>query len=392
MRAAALVVFAWIAVPLHCEAAGWRGDGSGRHPDVSPPSEWAEDKNVAWRTKVGSSYASPVVVGDRVFVTAEPDLLVCVDTVSGKVLWQKCNGIGELPDELRPGPDVRFPSQCGYATPTPCSDGKRVYALFGTGVVAAYDLEGKRLWVTLLGARKKQREPYGRAASPLVVGDRLLVQVNTLQALDAATGKPVWNAQSVEPTFGTPVATTIGDVPVVVTTRGEIVRVSDGKVLASELGTVNCASPIVQDGAVYFIDSIARAVRLSGKAGGRVEVQKLWTARLPGVPYASPVWDDGLIHTVTKDGVYCVLEAATGKIVLSKRLDILPDCSGSLSVAGGRLFLSSDAGVVLVLQPGREYKELRRNELELGSVATPAFSGKRIFLRGGEFLYCVAGQ
>ena len=110
--------------------------------------------------------SAPVVVGDRVFVTAEPDVLVCVHRDSGAVRWKQSTRFDDLPKAESVKPE-KPPTECGYTTPTPVSDGNRVAVLLGNGLAACYDLEGKRQWVRYLGV---ERMPNGRSASPAILG------------------------------------------------------------------------------------------------------------------------------------------------------------------------------------------------------------------------------
>ena len=193
---------------------GWRGDGTGRFPDASPPVKWSATENVAWKTPLpAGSNASPILVGDRIFVCSETSTLLCISAKDGTVLWSRSTPLADtLPEherqqalaeeakaeeaarQVRNLQDARnemsaavikqpgdaalkqkldkfedeikdaasalkalsptiLPKTCedaGYATPTPASDGKQVYVAFGTGIVACYDLEGQRRWVRRL--------------------------------------------------------------------------------------------------------------------------------------------------------------------------------------------------------------------------------------------------
>jgi outer membrane protein assembly factor BamB len=123
---------------------------------------------------------------------------------------------------------------------------------------------------------------------------------------------------------------------------------------------------------------------------GRLKHQKLWEQELPGDVIASPVVKDGLLHVVPFSSPdFRVLDAKTGAVLLEKELDIDPNVYPSLALAGGWLYVGNDEGAMLVLDPGRDYKEVRRNRLPKGSGASPAFSGAHLFLRGGDFLYCI---
>jgi len=366
---------------------GWRGDGTGRCPAARPTLEWADGRNVQWRTSAGEGNSSPVAVGGRVFLTAEPDKLLCLDAATGKLLWQSTHGKNDLPAAARGG-ELEPPTECGYATPTPCSDGKDVFVLFGNGVAACYDLAGKRKWIVRIAI--VQTEEHGRAASPVLVGGRLLVHVTDLFCLDAGTGATLWRRRA-KAAFGTPVAVRIGQTDAVITPAGDAFRVSDGQKLADGLGSVEVASPVACEGVVYFIGSVARAVRLPAALDekGKLQPTPLWTKELEGEFYASPVVHGGLLYAVDREGRFVVLDAATGRSVVARELEVKGDCSPSLSFAGGHVLLGTDNGVTLVLDPAGPGRLVRANALPEGSVATPAFADGRIFLRCGRDLVCV---
>jgi outer membrane protein assembly factor BamB len=378
------------------DASGWRGDGSGRFPDAKPPLGWTGSAagNIRWKTEVGRSMSSPVVVGDRVFVTAEPDLLVCVDRDSGQLLWKQRTQFEDLPEKERVKPE-KTATECGYSTPTPVSDGKRVAVVFGTGLIACYDLEGRRQWIRHGGYDSTPQ--YGRSASPVIVDGKLIVSVSYLQAFDLQTGRSLWKAEKSKERYGSPLVTQVGDVPVVVTGGGEAVRVRDGTILASGIGLSEHVTPIRSGRVIYFIDAESRAVELPEKAADTVQVKELWKRELDGEYFASPVLHDGLIHTVNAKGEYTVLDAATGKIVQEKELNLparakstrVPKFYPSLVLAGSVLFVGDDGGGSLWLKPGRTYAEASRNLLEEGAAGTPACTGTRVFLRGGHYLFCL---
>jgi outer membrane protein assembly factor BamB len=182
-------------------------------------------------------------------------------------------------------------------------------------------------------------------------------------------------------------------VPLAVTAKGTVVRISDGAILAKEiapgLGGDQAPSPIVDGHVVYLAYRRCSAVRLELKEG-RLRHEKLWEQELPGDVISSPVLWNGMLFVVPS-GVpeFCGLDAKTGEVLLRKVLDLPPNFYPSLAVAGGRLFLGNDKGDTLVLEPGREWREIRRNELPDGSCASAAFAGSHLFLRDGQDLYCV---
>ncbi len=370
---------------------GWRGDGSGQYPSADPVSRWSRDENVLWKTEVGAGASSPVVVGPRVFITAEPDLLISLDAATGKELWRKAHKVSDFPAASDAKHPVR-PNQYGDATPTPVSDGNRIWVFFGTGIVACYDLDGRCRWVNWYDMRLATT--YGRTVSPLLVGDRLLVHFGPLVCLDAATGRVLWQNDGARASYGTPAPARIGDVDVVVTPKGHIVRVADGKILATGLGNCGYTSPIVLRGVVYFIDREISAVQLPEKAGDKIDCRELWADELSGEFFASPLVCDGRIYTVDRAANYYVIDAATGKTLLKNALEMPPagrsegpSIYPSICLAGKRLLICNDAGDATLLEPGDQPSVVARNSLPGGSGGTPTLSGQRMFLRCGKVLY-----
>ena len=374
--------------------SGFRGDGTGLYPKADPPTTWdAEDgAHVLWEAQVGKGQSSPLALGGRVFVTAEPDLLVCVDRASGKVLWKKANPPSVPLTDAIEKRKLRTSTGCGYAAPSPVTDGERVYASYATGVVVCYDPAGNCQW--LRDIDRPQVLQYGRSASPVLADGKLLVSLSGLIALDPKTGKDVWVTTEAKPAYGTPAVTRIGDVVVVITPEGDCVRARDGRILASTLGCTKYTSPLVDAGVVYFVDQPTAALRLPAQAGDAIKAEKVWeNDDVEGEFFASPVCHGGLLYAASNERVLYALDAATGKIVFRKELEMASAGSDpanvypSLTLAGRRLILATDAGTALVLEPGREFKPVATNYLDKGSGASPVPDGRLLFLRGGTRLY-----
>ncbi len=380
-------------------SCGWRGDGSGVFSKAAPPIEWDAEakKNVLWSTKVGpGTFSSPIVVGEKVFVLAEPAELLCLDAKCGKVLWQKSNGFAELTTKTE---ERKIQKSPGNVTPMPVSDGRQVYVSFGSGIVGCYDLDGLRQWLVFVD--QPPGTLHGRSASPLLAGDKLIVSYHHLIALDAKTGKVAWQNEKVPETYGTPALARVGALDVVLAPSGFAVRLSDG----ASLGTVpplEYASPLVKNAVIYFVGSTTTALELSAPTAATLQTKVLWESDLDGTFFASPVCDNDLLFAVNNEGFFFALDARSGKVLLTMEQEI-PSAAGrnnmppanmypSLCLAGGRLFLSNDIGYTVVIEPGREYKEVCRNRLLEGSGGTPAFSGRRLFVRDGQQILCIGGE
>jgi len=367
---------------------GWLGTGSNVYPDATPVTEWSSTSNILWSASIGSAYSSGILIAGKLVVASEPSVLVCLDAVKGGILWQTDRPYPDLPENVEdivPG----GAGGTGNAASTPVSDGQFMYAVFGSGSVVCYDLQGQRKWSTRLKGTSPQ---YGHSASPLLVGGKLLVSFGNLTALDPKTGKEIWNAKDVQEAYGTPAKTKNGGVDVVIMPTGEIVRVSDGAVLASTEGTTKYASPIVHDNMVYFLDASFIALQLPEKVTDKFQAKKLWEASLEGGFYASPVLAKGLLFCVSDQGMLFIVDAKDGKVLVSKEIPFNSQGApvySSPAAAEKYVFIDNTAGETLVIEAAREYKEVKLNSLPEGSGSAPVFEGKRMFMRGGDKIYCI---
>jgi hypothetical protein len=410
---------------------GWRGDGTGRYPGATPAIEWSETKNVVWKTPLPSwGNASPVPVGDRVFVTSELTTLVCVEAKTGKELWKReidpndalpaghaQKGSFKLEAQHHPGE--------GHATPTPVSDGKQIYVFLGCGACAAFDMDGNRKWIV---AALDPPAPYGNlSSSPALANGNLILHTGTaIVGLDAATGKRLW-ARNItgRACRASPVVGSVGQTTFVLTPNGDVLAPADGKVLAANLFKFNHTSPVIQGDVAYcFTGSKAKftgrnqALRLT-TTGASITTTKLWSQEWaadgwrPDDFCTSPVAYQGLICIVDHNGALLVFDANSGE-PKPKRVvcEEAPKAQGhgsylvfsSPCVAGNYLFVTHSMGTTVVYQ-GRDLKELGRNMLEpLPTTyrkgerprepvrASLAFAGGRIYYRGATALYCIGQE
>lgn len=381
--------------------AGWRGDGEGRFPKVSPPVDWSPGgkAKVVWQTQVGSGYSSPIVVGNRVIIASDPDQLVCLSRDRGEVLWRRTTDYSELPNaqELQAR---KLPSTaCGYTTPTPVCDGNSIYVTLGTGLVARYDLDGKRLWLRHFDDGPPPQ--YGRSASPVLVDNKLMVQVSWLRALDPANGATIWEAKPARETYGSLAVTRIGDTDLLISPNGDMVRASDGALLAASVAQSGYTQPMARDGVAYFVDSFSVAVQLPDNIDAPFKPQELWTQELEGGGFfASPLLEGARIYATSSNGHLSVLDAKDGKILVHRKLDFgqadgqsrsddEPHAYPSVCLANDKLFLGSDQGQVWVHEPGPECRLLASPRLPAGSGSTPTFFMNQAFFRAGDLLLCI---
>ncbi len=276
----------------------------------------------------------------------------------------------------------------GYSAATPVTDGKHVYVIFGNGLAACYDLEGKRQWLKLV---EHPTVAYGHGASPVLVGDKLLVHFSDLVALNTKDGSEEWRVK-LPPNHGTAMHTRLGAVDVIIHPQGQVIRVSDGTVLAKNLGSTGPNSPLVQDGKVFFVNGQVRGYALPTSEKFPEKWETLWKPRTikgQGYWFPSPVLHDGLLYAISSRPILSVVDAKTGELVYEQDLELgVGDCYPSISLAGGRLYVSSDNGTTVVLKPGREFEELARNKLETFR-SSLVFEGKRMYVRTTKGLWSI---
>lgn len=277
----------------------------------------------------------------------------------------------------------------GNTAATPVSDGKYVGCVFGNGVVAAYDLEGKRLWSKFI---ESGRLGFGHAASPVLLDGKLIVHFKDLVALDIATGKEAWRV-ALTASHASPIGAKLGKENVVISPAGAIVRASDGKVLTKGKFRTSQASPILSGNILCtFARDGMEALELSQSAEGDISVKSLWSKDGSGERHQlpSPLAHDGLLYAVTTSGFINVVDLKTGKKVYRERLGT-GQVYGSVAMAGDLLYVADLRGKAVVFKPGKKFERVSTNQLE-GTGACPVFAGDHLYLRGQKNLYCLSAS
>jgi outer membrane protein assembly factor BamB len=309
--------------------------------------------------------------------------------------------VTEARDALEASRALRTPPTgdiIGYASSTPVSDGKRVFALFGNGVVSAFDLEGKRLWSRWFRNSPKIRSRFlmhghteGHAASPRLVAGILVVGFGSLMGLDPSTGKTRWDAGTFRD-YGTPGVLKVAGETVIVTAEGRRIRADDGVALPSKDPHTFYTSPVIAGGRVYVTGATSDD---AGQPRARASLWSttgaegpIWTTDLDRARYhVSPLVHHGLIYTLSVRGRLRVLRAKDGSLVYEEKL-ALERPQVSFSHAGGLLYIFGSEGRALVLRPGERFEVVASNRL--GPMrATPSFVGDAIYVRTHDRLYCL---
>ncbi len=401
-----LVVVASISVS---DAADWprfRGpNGTGIAADKDIPVQWNEKDGILWKVPIpGVGNSSPIVWGKRLFLQSSATdgsarQLLCIDVTNGKELWT----------QSVPGKRARINDRNSWASSTPATDGERVYALFWDGEsnrLHTYDFDGKPLWDHSFGGFKSQ---HGAAHSPIVEGGKVFVAhdqdgASELVALDAKSGKLVW--EKPRKPFRT-----CYSVPFLLTTPGrapELIVASTAGITSydPETGGTNwewtwtfdrsplrtVGSPVYGQGLVFATSGDGSGDRhmIAVKAGGKGDVTSsnlVWENKkvFPYVP-TMITWGDHL-YSVNDFGIAACNVASTGEEVWTKRLG--GNVSASPVLIDGKIYVCTEAGEVYVIAAEPKFKQLARNSMGEGVMATPAVADGRLFFRGKTHLFCI---
>ena len=415
----------WCAILLAVCAVAARGEdwpqfrgpqGSGVGESAVPMS-WSETTNLRWKTPLpGPGSSSPIVLGDKVYVTCYSTPggpmnlarhLLCIGKADGRVRWQR-----DLPAQLPEDSYEGYLTEHGYASSTPVSDGREVFAFFGKSGVFAFDTQGKKLWQTAIGKESSSRR-WGSAASPVLHGDLVIVNAaeesQSLRGLDRKTGRQVWKAEgaALELAYGTPGLVTLDDgtQELVIAVPGEVWGMNPltGKILwHATMGLTGNVSPsvVVHGSTVYVFGGFRSSGSLAVRAGGRGDVTEshiLWTSRNSSY-VATPLLHDGHLFWIDDRGQAFCISATTGELVYRERVAGIKaegrPVYASPVLAKDRIFVVSRWSGTFVLPAAPRYEILVQNSFEADDSdfsGTPAISDGELFLRSGKFLYCVSG-
>jgi outer membrane protein assembly factor BamB len=427
------------AAPSQGSWPSFRGpNASGIADGQHLPDRWngRTGENILWHTTIpGLAHSSPVVWGDRVFVTSaissQPNasfkpglygdgdasddrsrqkwMIYAIDAHTGKVAWERVAFEGE--------PANKRHIKSTYASASPATDGRIVVAWFGSQGVYAYDVNGTPLWKVDLGrvdmgAYDIPSYEWGPASSPIIWNGLVLLQCDTqadsfVLALDGATGRTVWKTDRQElPSWGTPTVVSTGGRDELVTNGANYIRgydVRTGQELWRLGGSskITAPTPILANGLI-IVASGRRPERpifaVRADARGDLTLDKdrtsnsgvAWskTARGPYMP--TPLAYNGILYSLNNDGIFDAYEIETGKEIYRKRLDpIGSGFSASPVAADGRLYLSNEDGEMLVVAAGREFRLMSTNTMGELLMATPALSNGVMYVRSSSSLFAI---
>jgi outer membrane protein assembly factor BamB/rhodanese-related sulfurtransferase len=378
----------------------WRGpSGQGIVTGAGYPDAWSATENVVWKKPVaGRGNSSPIVWGDRIFLTTAYDggqrvAMIAFRRSDGTQLWETFAPEGETGWAHQKN---------GHASATPVTDGKLVYASFGNRGLAAFDLNGKLVWQRDVG----QIDNYhGPAGSPLLYKDRIILFQDHRQgafvgAFDTRTGKPLWKTpRSANVGWGTPVAVRVGNHDEIIVSSQHAVTAYDpdtGKELWRCDGNSFevIPTPVVGHGLV-FASSGRVGPTLAIRPGGKGDVTRTHLAWMSpkGSPFVpSPLVYGEHLYTVNDmASIVTCFEAATGKVLWQGRLGVAQREGFSASPIGvdGKVFFTNDQGETFVLRAGPTFELLRTNRIGETTLASPALVDGRWYIRTDRSLFAI---
>jgi outer membrane protein assembly factor BamB len=407
----------------------WRGpEAIGISRTATPPLEWSETRNIRWKVEIpGRGSSSPIVWGDRVFVTTAVPVglsgaaqhaprgglkprglhrfvVMALDRKTGKVVWER-TAREEEPHE------AAHTDNGTWASSSPFTDGQRVYAYFESFGLYAYDMGGTLLWEKDLGS-KRMRNQFGEGSTPALYGNTIVVAWDHLHgdgsfvvALDKRDGRELWRVARPEiDTWATPLIVEVNGRAQAIVPAMQRIRSYDletGAVVWEGDGlTMNpIPSPVHEDGLVFLMSGfqgndlrVIRVADAKGNIDGTPAVVWSFDRDTPYVP--SPIVVNGVLYFLkTNSGVLSAFDARTGKPhYQNQRLDAVPNVFASPVSAQGRVYFPGRDGATVVIKAGPTFEVLATNRLDEGFDASPALVDGEIYLRGQSTLYCIAEQ
>lgn len=407
----------------------WRGpDGNGvASQDANPPLRWSSEENVRWRTEIpGRGHSTPIIWDDRIFLTTaipsgkpfQPKysnrpgahdnlpvtqshrfVVLAIDRSVGTIHWQK-----EVNEAI---PREGGHQTASLASASPVTDGKHVYACFGSHGLYCIDFDGNVVWQTQLG-QMHTKHGHGEGSSPAIHGDVLVInwdheEGSFLVALDKSSGQEVWRRERDEVTsWSTPLIVDVDGAAQVVVCGTDRVRgyTLDKGEIVWECGGMSAnivATPVASKGIVYVGSSYEKralmAIRMDGAKGDITASDHVLWMRSRGTPYVpSPLlYEDSLYFLTHYQNVMTRIRAESGEDAPgAMRLGALRNIYASPVAAAGHVFVTDLQGTTQVLTNSEIPRSVAVNPLGEPVSASAAIVDDAIFLRGETHLYCIA--
>ncbi len=432
-----LTVVALSAKPKDLNWSQWRGaDGTGVATAANLPAAWQPDKNIKWKTPLaGRGHSSPIVWGKRIFLTAEingevvpgakavahtlegqpfkhPDSIggdrkhtfkvLCLDRDSGKLLWERTAYEGPVYDDRH--------RKGSYAAPTPATDGKSVFAWFGTegDGLYSYDFNGKLLWKAPVS--KIASVGMGPGASPVLFENLVILQCDEdngeksfITAIHAKTGKEAWRvARKVQASWSTPLIVRTPQRAELIASGAEFVIAYDpktGKELWRTKGheDTGVPTPVAGQGMAFIVAGYPQKRTMAIKLGGSGDLTNtsniVWKYEKGSAYVPSPILYHDYLYLLTDRGIMTCLDAKTGKVQYEGgRLPVPATVTASPIAFDDKILLTSEDGDTYVIKAGAKHEVIATNSVGEPVYASPAVADGMIFIRGEKHLFCITAK
>ncbi|MCG9127963.1 PQQ-like beta-propeller repeat protein [Candidatus Poribacteria bacterium] len=418
----------------------WRGPNTnGTAVNANPPITWSESENIRWKVTIpGMGHATPIIWKDKIFIqtavkseienTDKPDeenqleesrsgrrrgrrgnrnrvlqklkyVLIALNRSDGSEIWQKTLR------ETTPHEGIH--SDGSFASNSPITDGEHIFAYFGSRGLYCLDMKGNLIWEKDIGIMRK-RNAFGEGSCPIIHGNTIVILQDHegqsfITALDKRTGDEIWKEDRDEPTTWTsPIVVDyngINQVIVPASNRTRSYNLSNGE-LVWECGGLTrnvIPSPIYMDGHIYVVSghggSSFQSINLDlaeGDITGTEAVKWQYDYDTPYVP--SPLISNDIIYFLKRnDNILTALDRQSGKVIYGPvRIQGISNVYSSMVGSEDRFYVASRNGNVAVIKQGTTFEKLATNTLDDSFNASPVIVGSELYLRGSQYLYCIA--
>lgn len=368
-------------------------NGLGVSSGSNVPVKWdgKTGEGILWETELPAlGFNSPVVWEDKVFVSGgDEDIqeIYCIDAHTGKLVWQKPVEQSSSQDELEVTEDT------GYAAPSLTVDGKHVYGIFATGMLACFDFNGKSVWVRDLGIPENH---YGHSSSLILYAQNLIVQFDhgkeqKLMAFNKQTGKTKWvRKREVDMSWASPVIAETKSGAQIILNATPFVSAYNA-VTGDKIWELECMDGEVAPSAGYENNLAFVANEYAILAAIDVRNGKLvweYDDDLPEV--SSPLAVNGLLFTASSGGTVTCFEQKTGKVFWTQEFD--DGFYSSAIFAEGRVYLMDIKGIMYIFKAEKTYQLISKCEMHEDITSTPSIVNNRIYIRGEDYLYCIGSE
>lgn len=403
---ALLLMWTFVSVGLAEDWPSWRGaSGNGTSAETNVPVQWKDPEGIRWKVELpGVGTSCPVIVGNSLYLTSTSGRthqqlnVLCYDIANGNQRWH--SRFFGTPTPVF----TMFPPARGHAMPSVVANDERVIALFSTGELFSLDTNGRLQWTRSLAADYGAVEnDYGIAASPVLLKDRVLLQIDLTEgsyviAVSLKDGRTLWKSErhEVSDNWSSPVVTTIDSKQVLLcagSKRLEAIDTTDGKSLwkAEGLARLCCPTPILWKDSVIVTSGPGgnvQRLRLSGKPDA--PPMQLWQSVKGAGFVPSAICVEGLYFYGSDRGIVSCLDLNSGDELWQQRLGTA--FRGSPVAAEGRVYFTTLDGKVTVIKAARQYEQVAVSELGEQVSASPAIADRALFFRGEKHLICVGSK